>query len=152
VPPALGGCLARGTPREAEGRFWPNTRLLRAFRWRGSAPVHTGPNDQERPTADIIELARRRGRLGYRKITAFDRRLDRQRQVGREDLAAWVERIWRREGLNVPAKQSKQGRIWLADGSCIRLRAERHNHVRSYDFVEDRTHEGRKYRMLNLID
>ena len=63
-----------------------------------------------------------------------------------------VERIWRREGLKVPAKQSKQGRIWLADGSCIRLRAERPNHVWSYDFVEDRTHEGRKYRMLNLID
>jgi hypothetical protein len=62
-----------------------------------------------------------------------------------------VERIWRREGLKVPAKQSKQGCIWLADGSCIRLRAERPNHVWSYDFVEDRTHEGRKYRMLNLI-
>jgi len=63
-----------------------------------------------------------------------------------------VERIWRREGLKVPAKQSKQGRIWSADGSCIRLRAERPNHVWSYDFVEDRTHQGRRYRMLNLID
>ena len=63
-----------------------------------------------------------------------------------------VERIRRREGLKVPAKQSKHGRIWLADGSCIRLRAERPNHVWSYDFVEDRTHKGRKYRMLNLID
>jgi hypothetical protein len=63
-----------------------------------------------------------------------------------------VERIWRREGLKVPVKQSKQGRIWLSDGSCIRLRAERPNHVWSYDFVEDRTHDGRKYRMLNLID
>ena len=63
-----------------------------------------------------------------------------------------VERIWRREGLKVPAKQSKQGRIWFADGSCIRLRAERPNHGWSYDFVEDCTHEGRKYRMLNLID
>jgi putative transposase len=52
----------------------------------------------------------------------------------------------------VPAKQAKQGRIWLADGSCIRLRPERPNHVWSYDLVEDRTHEGRKYRMLNLMD
>ena len=98
-------------------------------------------------TADIVELARRHGRLGYRKIAAMLR-----------STAGWivndkrVERIWRREGLKVPAKQSKQGRIWLADGSCIRLRAERPNHVWSYDFVEDRTHEGRKYRMLNLID
>jgi putative transposase len=63
-----------------------------------------------------------------------------------------VERIWRREGLKVPEKQPKRGRLWLADGSCIRLRAERPNHVWSYDFVEDRTHDGRKYRMLNLID
>ena len=63
-----------------------------------------------------------------------------------------VERIWRREGLKVPAKQPKRGRLWLADGSCIRLRAERPNHVWSYDFVEDRTHEGRKYRMLNIVD
>src|SRR5690606_32611724 len=51
-----------------------------------------------------------------------------------------------------PAKQPKKGRLWLADGSCIRLRAERPNHVWSYDFVEDRTHDGRKYRMLNVID
>jgi transposase InsO family protein len=63
-----------------------------------------------------------------------------------------VERIWRREGLKVPEKQPKRGRLWLADGSCVRLRAERPNHVWSYDFVEDRTHDGRKYRMLNLID
>jgi putative transposase len=63
-----------------------------------------------------------------------------------------VERIWRREGLKVPEKQPKRGRLWLADGSCLRLRAECPNHVWSYDFVEDRTHDGRKYRMLNVID
>jgi putative transposase len=62
------------------------------------------------------------------------------------------EGIWRREGLKVPQKQPKRGRLWLGDGSCIRLRAERPNHVWSYDFVEDRTHDGRKYRMLNVID
>jgi transposase InsO family protein len=109
--------------------------------------VPTGPDDEERLTADIVELARRHGRLGYRKIAEMLR-----------STAGWivndkrVERIWRREGLKVPAKQSKQGRIWFANGSCIRLRAERPNHVWSYDFVEDRTHDGRKYRMLNLID
>jgi hypothetical protein len=63
-----------------------------------------------------------------------------------------VERIWRLEGLKAPAKQPKNGRLWLADGSCIRLRAEWPNHVWSYDFVEDRTPEGKKYRMLNIID
>jgi hypothetical protein len=63
-----------------------------------------------------------------------------------------VERIWRREGLKVPYKQPKRGRLWLTDGSCIRLRPEHRNHVWSYDFVEDRTHDGRKYRMLNVVD
>jgi transposase InsO family protein len=63
-----------------------------------------------------------------------------------------VERIWRREGLKVPAKQPKKGRLWLADGSCVRLRPERPNHVWSYDFVEDRTHDGRRFRMLNVVD
>ena len=109
---------------------------------RGSA----GREDEERLTADIIELARQYGRYGYRKIAELLRK------------AGWVvndkrvERIWRREGLKVPAKQPKRGRLWLADGSCVRLRAEHPNHVWSYDFVEDRTHEGRKYRMLNIVD
>ena len=107
----------------------------------------TGPDDEERLTADLVELARQYGRYGYRKIAELLR-----------TTAGWVvndkrvERIWRREGLKVPAKQPKRSRLWLADGSCLRLRAERPNHVWSYDFVEDRTHEGRKYRMLNIID
>ena len=63
-----------------------------------------------------------------------------------------VQRIWRREGLKVPAKQPKRGRLWLNDGSCVRLRASWPNHVWSYDFVEARTHDGRKFRMLCLID
>ena len=63
-----------------------------------------------------------------------------------------VERIWRREGLKVPKKQPKRGRLWLTDGSCVRLRPEHRNHVWSYDFVEHRTHDGRKYRMLNVLD
>jgi len=105
-----------------------------------------GRDDETRLTADIVELARQYGRYGYRKIAELLRR------------AGWlvndkrVERIWRREGLKVPAKQPKRGRLWLNDGSCIRLRAERPNHVWSYDFVEERTHDGRKFRMLNIID
>jgi transposase InsO family protein len=97
-------------------------------------------------TADIIELARQYGRYGYRRITALLRR------------AGWtvnkkrVERIWRCEGLKVPAKQPKRGHLWLNDGSCIRLRPERPNHVWSYDFVADRTHDGKAFRMLCVID
>jgi transposase InsO family protein len=63
-----------------------------------------------------------------------------------------VERIWRREGLKVPSRQPKRGRLWLNDGSCIRLRPERPNHVWAYDFVEDRTHDGGKFRMLCIVD
>ena len=104
------------------------------------------PDDEAALTADIIELARQYGRYGYRRITKMLR------------TAGWlvnkkrVERLWRREGLKVPSKQPKRSRLWLNDGSCIRLRAERPNHVWSYDFVADRTHDGRAYRMLCIID
>ena len=63
-----------------------------------------------------------------------------------------VERIWRREGLKVPRRQPKRGRLWLNDGSCVRLRPERPNHVWVCDFVEDRTRDGRKFRMLCVVD
>ena len=63
-----------------------------------------------------------------------------------------VERIWRREGLKVPGKQPKRGRLWMNDGSCIRLRPCRPRHVWSYDFVQDRTRDGRSFRILTVID
>ena len=97
-------------------------------------------------TADIIALAIQYGRYGYRRITKL------LCAAGWKVSFKRVERIWRREGLKVPAKQPKRGRLWLNDGSCVRLRPEYANHVWSYDFVEDRTHNGRKYRMLNVID
>jgi putative transposase len=104
------------------------------------------PDDEAALTADIIALATRYGRYGYRRITAL------LRQAGWRVNRKRVERLWRREGLKVPQKQPKKGRLWLGDGSCLRLRPEHPNHVWSYDFVEDRTHDGRKYRMLNIID
>ena len=97
-------------------------------------------------TADLVALAERYGRYGYRKIGAL------LKASGWLVNAKRVERIWRREGLKVPAKQPKRGRIWDNDGSCLRLRPEYRNHVWSYDFVEARTHDGRKFRMLNVID
>jgi putative transposase len=105
-----------------------------------------GRADAERLTADVVELARQYGRYGYRKIAAL------LRQAGWAVSDGRVERLWRREGLKVPHKQPKRARLWLTDGSCIRLRPERSNHVWSYDFLEDRTHDGRRYRMLNVID
>jgi transposase InsO family protein len=103
-------------------------------------------DDEAALSADIIALAIQYGRYGYRRITAL------LQNAGWVVNVKRVERIWRREGLKVPAKQPKRGRLWLNDGSCVRLRPEYPNHVWSYDFVEDRTHNGKKYRMLNVID
>ena len=103
-----------------------------------------GRDDEEALTAAIIRLASQYGRYGYRRITAL------LRTEGWHVNAKRVQRIWRREGLKVPQKQPK--RLWLNDGSCIRLRPCWPNHVWSYDFVMDRTHDGRKFRMLTVID
>jgi len=88
--------------------------------------------DEEVLTADIIKLAREYGRCGYRRIRVM------LKKVGWQVNAKRVEWIWRREGLKVPMKQPKRGRLWFNDGSCVRLRALRPNHVWSYDFVHDR--------------
>ncbi len=63
-----------------------------------------------------------------------------------------VSRIWRREGLKVPKKQRTRGRLWLNDGSCVRLRPERPKHVWIHDFVATQTHDGRSIRLMTLID
>ena len=104
------------------------------------------PDDEAALRADIIALAREYGRYGYRRITAL------LRDRGWHANHKRVERIWKQEGLRVPPRQPKRGRLWLNDGSCVRLRPERPNHVWAYDFVEDRTREGRKFRMLNVVD
>lgn len=91
-------------------------------------------------------MAKKYGRYGYRQITAL------LRNAGWRVNHKRVERIWRQEGLKVPQKQPKRGRLWLNDGSCIRLRPEHRNHVWAYDFVFDRTHDGRQIKMLTVID
>ena len=108
--------------------------------------VPRGAEDQAALTADIIELARQYRRYGYRRVTAL------LRAAGWHVNRKRVERIWRREGLKVPQRQPERGRLWLADGSCIRLRPEYPGHVWAYDFVEGRTHDGRKLRILAIID
>jgi putative transposase len=121
-------CKLLGQPRATQ-RYLPQVR------------------DDEAPlTRRIIELASMFGRYGYRRITALLRR------------EGWwvnhkrVERIWRREGLKVPKKQPKRGRLWMNDGACVRLRPEHKDHVWSYDFVQARTRDGRSFRMLAIID
>ncbi len=103
-------------------------------------------DDEAFLTANIVSLASEYGRYGYRRITALLRadgwRVNHKR----------VERIWRQEGLKVPARQPKRGRLWLNDGSCIRLRPQHRNHVWAYDFLFERTREGRPLKLLTVVD
>lgn len=94
----------------------------------------------------VIELASEYGRYGYRRITYMLN--NKGFKIGKDA----VYTIWREEGLKVPSKQPKRRRLYLADGSCIRLRPKYKNHVWSYDFVSDQTHDGRKFKILNIID
>lgn len=104
------------------------------------------PSDEPRLTRRIAELATEYGRYGYRRVTAL------------LHWESWtvnhkrVERIWRQEGLKVPQRQPKGRRLWLNDGSCVRLRPNHRNHVWSYDLVADRAADGRAFRMLVIVD
>lgn len=104
------------------------------------------PDDEPRLVRRMVELATQYGRYGYRRVAAL------------LCLEGWqvnhkrVERLWRREGLKVPARLPKRGRLWLNDGSCLRLRPAYKNHVWSYDFMAGRTRDGRSLRLLNIID
>jgi putative transposase len=102
--------------------------------------------DEDALTRRIIDLASCYGRYGYLRVTKLLKgegwRVNKKR----------VERIWKQEGLKVPVKQPKRGRLWLCDGSCIRLRPEHKDHVWSYDFIHDRTSNGRSIRILTVID
>jgi len=103
-------------------------------------------DDEDDITGRIVELAAVYGRYGSPRITAM------MRNEGTRINHKRVERIWRREGLKVPAKQPKRGRLWVNDGSCVRLRPQHRDHVWAYDFVHDVTHDGRPFRMLTIVD
>ena len=102
--------------------------------------------DEAALRTDVVRLASRFGRYGYRQITNL------LRIEGWQVNHKRVERIWRQEGLKVPRRQPKRGRLWLNDGSCIRLRPLHKNHVWSYDFVSTRSHDGRPLKLLTVLD
>jgi len=102
--------------------------------------------DEEALRGDVVKLAGRYGRYGYRRVTAL------LRAEGWQVNHKRVERIWRQEGLKVPGRQPKRGRLWLNDGSCIRLRPTHRGSVWSYDFTVTRTHDGRPVKMLTVLD
>lgn len=103
-------------------------------------------SEEERLTVEIVNLATQYGRYGYRRITAL------LKQQGWKVNHKRVERIWRKEGLKVPKRQPKRRRLWLNDGSCVRLKPEHKDHVWSYDLMMARTAEGKAFRILTLID
>lgn len=101
---------------------------------------------QNRLKKRVVEVASEFGRYGYRQVTGI---LNMEGwDVGKDRVFT----IWQQEGLKVPQKQPKRARLWLADGSSIRQRPEHVNHVWSYDFVSEETYDGRKFRILNIID
>jgi transposase InsO family protein len=104
------------------------------------------PDDEQLLREEIVRLACKYERYGYRRTTPLLRRdgwiVNHKR----------VERIWRQEGLKVPRRQPKRGRLWLNDGSCIRLRPLHQDHVWSYDFVSGRTSDGLPLRSLTILD
>lgn len=121
-------CKVLGQPRAVQ-RYMPRRR-----------------EDEDEITGRIVELASVYGRYGTPRITAM------MRNEGTRVNHKRVERIWKREGLKVPCKQPKRGRLWLNDGSCVRLRPKHKDHVWAYDFVHDVTHDGRSFRMLTIVD
>ena len=119
-------------------------RVIKQPRTTQRYSAHT--SEEEVLIARIIGLATQYGRYGYRRITAM------LEQNGWKVNHKRVERIWKIEGLKVPQKQPKRRRLWLNDGSCVRLRPEHKDHVWSYDFVMDRTSDGKAFRMLTIMD
>jgi putative transposase len=154
-------------PTIGENRRTDDTPSIVGAAWTGSVPrwacrnagrvaysarainpsyVRLVAEDEAALTAAIVARASEFGRYGYRRVTALLKRDGWQVNHKR------VERFWRQEGLKVPKRQPKRGRLWLNDGSCVCLRPCWPNHVSAYDFVEDRTHDGRKFRLLTMID
>jgi len=104
------------------------------------------PDDEPRLVKEMVKRATQYGRYGYRLVTGL------LREDGWKVNHKRIERLWRREGLKVPQKQPKRRRLWLGDGWCVRLRPSYTDHVWSYDFVHDRTSDGRAFRMLTVLD
>lgn len=120
-------------------------RVLGQARTTQRHPPGSG-DDESRLVARLIELATQYGRYGYRRVTAL------LRGEGWLVNHKRVARLWRREGLKVPQKQPKRGRLWLRDGSCVRRRPAYRHHVWAYDFVAERTHDGRPLKILAVVD
>jgi putative transposase len=114
---------------------------------RSTIRYESTPRTDEGPLrAAVIRLASQYGRYGYRRITGL------LVEDGWSVSRARVERLWKQEGLKVPAKQPRRRRLWQADGSCVRLRPTHRRHVWAWDFVMDRTDDGRPLKLMTVVD
>ena len=98
------------------------------------------------PYHPTMGLNRGAGDWGYRKITSL------LRADGWHINFKRVYRIWRQEGLQVPYKQHKRRRLGCSENACIRHQPEHYNHIWSIDFIMDQTSDGRRLKMLPVID
>jgi putative transposase len=98
----------------------------------------------------MVGLSRENPRYGYRRVWALLRR------EGWSVNKKRVHRLWKEEGLRVPERQRKRRRLAKLEGTsengCARRRAEHKDHVWSYDFVMDRTEDGRRLKMMPVVD
>jgi putative transposase len=121
-------CQAIGQPRSTQ-------------RYVGDRP------DQDKPlVAAMLKKAGRHPRYGYRRITALLRR------EGWRVNKKRVHRLWVAHGLKVPARQRKKRRLGLEDSGCPHYQAEHKDHVWCYDFVQDKTEDGKMLRFLVVVD
>ena len=104
------------------------------------------PEGEQALVARMLELVRHHPRYGYRRIWALLRwegfKLNRKR----------VHRLWKREGLKVPQKQHKKRRLGSSGNGIVRHGATQKDQVWAWDFVHDRTEDGRPLKWLSVVD
>ena len=114
---------------------------------RGTQRYESKPRDDESALSQqMLKVARRRPRWGYRRVAW------QLRQEGGQASATRVYRLWRREGLKVPAKRRKKRRLGRSENGCLHRRAEQKDHVWAWDFVFDHTTSGSQLKWLSIVD
>jgi transposase InsO family protein len=109
---------------------------------------------EKRLVKRMKELSASRPRYGYRRVWALLRaeKFTDFGEPGRAVNLKRVHRLWKQEGLKVPKKQRKRRRLGHSANSCTRHKAGHKDHVWSYDFVMDQTSEGRRLKLLPVVD
>ena len=102
--------------------------------------------EEKRLIAEMLALVGQHPRYGYRRIWALLRRSG--WRVNRKR----IYRLWVQEGLKVPQKQRKRRRLGHSENSCVRRKAEHKDHVWTWDFIHDRTTNGRPLKWLSIVD